>query len=138
MTKSLLRALTPEAEAALGDTSEALIENYPFRVGRESRYQGVTVRTDRRGKGAAPTNDLYLLDSGRLTHVSREHFEIDHPEPDRFVLRERGSLCGTLVENEFIGGNRQLGETALEDGNSIAVGGPDSPYVFQFVVLGDH
>ena len=90
---------------------------------------------ERRGFGAAPNNDLYLFDRGSLKYISREHFQIERREAGRFVLRERGSACGTLVGNEQIGGEREVEEIALEDGNTIVVGGSESPYVFQFIVL---
>lgn len=134
MRRALLRPLTPEAQAALGGAAEVLVDRYPFRVGRESRYRRVAVRDERRGEGAS-TNDLYLCDSGKLRRISREHFQIEQPQAGRFILRERGSVSGTLVGDEFVGGDRELGEIALEDGNAVAVGGPDSPYVFRFVVL---
>ena len=86
--------------------------------------------------GMAPQlNDLYLVEPVlQLEHVvSREHFLIDFTQ-GKFVLTDRGSVCGTTVNGKTIGGDRRGGHTELHDQDTIAVGGAASPFVFEFRV----
>lgn len=129
-----LKALTPESRAAMGaDLLE--IVRFPFRVGRESR-------TDSGGRGHAevrrradstPNNDLYLPETGSELNVSREHFMIDLREGG-FVLVDRGSSCGTLVEGIPVGNRRGEVVHPLADQDVVVVGTSTSRYVFKFVV----
>lgn len=131
-----LSALTPVARVALlGE--QHFIERFPFKVGRESRV-GVGSRgvgEDRRDGTTAPQlNDLYILDpGGEIIHVSREHFQIEQYGDD-YVLVDRASACGTLVEGRLVGGDRQGGRVALHDHDVIIAGSEDSPFVFKFRV----
>lgn len=52
--------------------------------------------------------------------MSREHFMIDHRDAG-YVLVDRASTCGTIVEGETVGGERKGGTSR-------------SPYVFKFRV----
>jgi pSer/pThr/pTyr-binding forkhead associated (FHA) protein len=129
----LLVALTPESRAALG-APEAQIERFPYRVGRESRG---TQRTpdgfvrERRSPGSRPTNDLYLVEPDEPMNVSRAHFQIDRAGAG-YVLVDRESTCGTIVEGEIVGGGTRGGTIALHDGHVIIVGTSNSPYAFKF------
>ncbi len=132
-TGAYLTALTPESADAL--RARAINLPYlPFRVGRESRK---ILRTERGLKGerrraAAPNNDLYLVETGELMNVSREHLLIDRDAGGFFVL-DRGSTCGTLVEGTLVGGGggRPL-RAPLSDHDVVIVGTSSSPYVFKF------
>lgn len=126
-----LIALTDEARRALkGD--QRVIDEFPFKVGRESRTaSGVWTSGERRVGQAPQLNDVYLVDVADVLNVSREHFQIE-AEADRFFLTDRGSACGTLVEGRKVGGNRTRERVELRDHDVIVVGTASSPYVFKF------
>jgi len=128
-----LIALTPEAAAVLGSRTVAL-RDLPFRVGRESRGlpppAGRTI-AERRKRERHPTNDLYLPEPGEPFNVSREHFQIQH-NGTSYVLVDRQSACGTLVEGTVVGGRGTGGAVPLHDGDVIIVGTSSSQYVFKF------
>jgi pSer/pThr/pTyr-binding forkhead associated (FHA) protein len=132
-----LEALTPEAEASLGGRSRYEVPGLPFRVGRESRLvpsaAGFKVM-ERRRADVSPTNDLYLIDTGRRLNVSRAHFQIEADGADDFLLRDRGSALGTYVGEACIGGRDLGGVGRLRSGDLIVVGTTESPFVFRFVV----
>ena len=127
-----LFALTAEAKTALGG-SEAEIAEFPFRVGRESRLgePAKSAFSEKRKPTNRPNNDLYLIDEGEVIYVSREHFQIAR-EDGGFVLEDRRSTLGTIVEGQTVGGDNQGGRAALRDGDVIIVGESGSPYVFKF------
>jgi pSer/pThr/pTyr-binding forkhead associated (FHA) protein len=128
-----LVALTPETRAALGG-AEAQISIFPFRVGRDSRsLRRAAPRTlvDRRRPVGRPTNELYLAEAGEPFQVSREHLQIQH-NGTRYVLVDRQSACGTIVEGTVIGGDHRGGAVQLNDGDVIIVGGSRSPFVLKF------
>ena len=134
-SRAFLCALTAEARAALA-SAEAEITQFPFRIGRESRNK----ESDRTGffsemrkPGNRPNNDLYLIEDGELMNVSREHFQIAR-EPGGFVLEDRRSTLGTIVEGQTVGGGGKEGRVDLRDGDVIIVGASVSPYVFKFRV----
>jgi pSer/pThr/pTyr-binding forkhead associated (FHA) protein len=133
--RATLVPLTPEATAALGGHDVALREA-PFRVGRESRgprnAAGRTIAERRKG-AHRPTNDLYLPDRSDPTNVSREHFQIQH-NGTSYVLIDRQSVCGTIVEGAEVGGRGRGGAVPLKDGDVIIVGTSSSPYIFKFRV----
>jgi pSer/pThr/pTyr-binding forkhead associated (FHA) protein len=127
-----LVALTPEAKAALG-ADQIEITAFPFRVGRESRSpQRVAGRTiaERRKVEARSSNQLYLAEQSEPFNVSREHFQIDH-NGTGFVLTDRQSSCGTLVEGRVVGGQNVGGAVLLHDVDVIIVGTSASRYVFK-------
>jgi pSer/pThr/pTyr-binding forkhead associated (FHA) protein len=131
----MLAALTPEAKIALGASALEII-TFPFRVGRESRSeQRVAPRTiaERRQPGSPSSNELYLSEQTEPFNVSREHFQIEH-NGTRFVLTDRQSTCGTLVEGRVVGGRNTGGAVPLRDGDVIIVGTSASRYVFKFRV----
>jgi len=130
--RMVLMALTPEAKAALG-AFELQITAFPFRVGRESRSAlRVAPRTiaERRKREARSSNQLYLPEQSEGLNVSREHFQIDH-NGTGFVLTDRQSTCGTLVEGRLVGGQNVGGAVLLTDRDVIIVGTSASRYVFK-------
>jgi hypothetical protein len=129
-----LKALTPEAKQALGSDTLGL-GRFPFRLGRESRIQDNMKDSaeSRRRSGATPNNDLYLQENSHFLNVSREHLLIDRRE-GAFVLVDRGSACGTLVEGTLVGGQRRGGWKQLCSSDVIIVGTSESRFVFKFLV----
>jgi len=63
--------------------------------------------------------------------VSRQHLQIQR-NGTRYVLVDRESTCGTIVEGTVIGGQHRGGAVDLSDGDVIIVGTAKSPYVFKF------
>ena len=86
---------------------------------------------ERRNPGSRPTNDLYLVEHDEPLNVSRAHFQIERDDTG-YVLVDRESTCGTIVEGEIVGGDTRSGTIALHDGDVIIVGTSSSPYVFKF------
>ncbi len=135
---AFLKALTPEAKASLGG-SLYRSPHYPFKVGRESR---VAVRplpfpNSRRRPDSVPNNDLYLMELGNVVNVSREHFLIDR-QGDTFIIVDRASICGTLVEGELVGEKRKGGWKPLHNNDVIIVGGSESRFIYKFVLAPDY
>ena len=130
---ALLVALTPESRAALG-ARHVEIEQFPYRVGRDSRGMQRTADgfvRERRSPGSRPSNDLYLVEHDEPLNVSRAHFQIERDDTG-YVLVDRESTCGTIVEGELVGGDTRGGIITLHDGDVIIVGTSSSPYVFKF------
>jgi len=130
---ALLMALTPESRAALG-APHVEIEQFPYRVGRDSRGMQRTADgfvRERRSPGSRPSNDLYLVEHDEPLNVSRAHFQIERDDTG-YVLVDRESTCGTIVEGELVGGDTRGGTITLHDGDVIIVGTSSSPYVFKF------
>ena len=128
-----LSALTPEAKDALGG-AELPVTQFPFRVGLDSR--GATravarIVMDRRRPGSRPSNELYLAEPEPATNVSREHFQIEH-NGAQYVLVDRQSRYGTLVEGRVVGGKQAGGAVPLKNGDVIIVGTSASRFVFKF------
>lgn len=134
-SSAYLKALTPEARAALGGALSE-ITTFPFRVGRESRImeRGEGNQARRRRPDSVPNNDLYLVEIGHLLNVSREHFLIE-VENESYVLVDRGSACGTLVEGELVGDQRKGGRRVLHHNDVIIVGTSESKFVFKFLIV---
>jgi len=65
--------------------------------------------------------------------VSREHLMIQH-NGTSYVLIDRQSVCGTIVEGAEVGGRGRGGAVPLKDGDVIIVGTSSSPYIFKFRV----
>ncbi|NQU39579.1 MAG: FHA domain-containing protein [Lentisphaerae bacterium] len=132
----LLRPLTDRARQAM-QRDERPITHLPYRVGRERRVvliAGEYQSAERRSSDESPTNDLYLLDMGEKLNVSREHFTIEQDKSGGYILIDRGSACGTIVDDEPVGGHDNGGEAPLRDGSTIRVGTSTSPYLFEFVI----
>lgn len=140
--KAVLKALTEEAKHSI--TKRVFgqdiipIFNYPFRIGREARIglvDGEIVLQERHKLGGhEPNNDTYLLDNGEYLQISREHCSIIF-ENNKYSLQDRGSACGSMVEDIKIGGDDHDGSSALKDGDIITLGTKDSKYKYKFVVL---
>ena len=130
--RARLIALTDEARIAL-EGGERVIERLPFRVGRESRVTSPApwIRGERRQRTTPQLNDLYLVDDAEPFNVSREHFQIE-AEGDRFFLSDRGSACGTIVEERTVGGERTFARVEIREHDVIIVGHAVSPFVFKF------
>lgn len=123
-TKMTLYPLTRKAADTLPD--EGLpITQLPFRIGRAA---------EAREREALDLNDLWLLDSEPM-QVSRNHLSIDSWDGQYFVVRDRGSKLGTIVNQHLIGGNSKSSVAPLSVGdNVIVVGSPVSPYQFRLRV----
>jgi len=140
--KAVLQAMTPESKASVPngvlERDLVRINQFPFNVGRESRISqvgGKLIRTERvKHSQGDSSNHLYLADAGRPLNISREHFRIDQ-NGDDYVLIDRCSACGTSVDNQHIGGRDSGGRITLKDGDIIALGVEDTPYVFKFITL---
>ena len=74
-----------------------------------------------------------MRDHGYLKQVSREHFLIKRIDESRYLLHDRGSRCGTRVNDMIYGLLGQSNDCALRNGDIIVVGSSESPYVFKFV-----
>lgn len=134
----VLRPLTEEACKAL-QRDERPVDRLPYRVGRERRValvDGEYRSVERRQSNVPPTNELYLLDLGAKLNVSREHFQIEQESNGSYVLVDRGSACGTIVDDQPVGGHDHGGRHLLKNGSQIRVGIRTSPYLFEFVVPG--
>ncbi len=141
LPKAMLKALTPEAIAAtpLADIDGDLIaiKDFPFRVGRESRVVQISGRLEpidrpKKDISSKPNNDLYLIDRGHLLNISREHFQIEQ-RGDGFYLVDRGSACGTKLQDTALGGEDTGGAVQIYDGDVIGVGAKATPYLFKFI-----
>ena len=107
----------------------------PYRVGRESRgpRRAVTrVVMERRQSTGRPNNDPYLLEPDERLNVSREHFQIEH-NGTHWILVDRQSTCGTIVEGKVVGGRHAGGAAPLRDRDVIIVGTSSSRFVFKFL-----
>jgi len=146
LPKAMLKALTPEAIGATPSTyidgELIVIMNFPFRVGRESRVAMVKghleiIERPKKDIGNKPNNDLYLVDRGHLLNISREHFQIELREGEYYLV-DRGSACGTKLQDSSLGGEDSGGALKLQDGDVIGVGAKNTPYLFQFVSFNEY
>ncbi len=146
LPKAMLKALTPEAISATPSTyidgDLITIMNFPFKVGRESRVAKIKGRLEpvdrpKKDVGSKPNNDLYLMDSGHLLNISREHFQIEQRKGE-YYLTDRGSACGTKLRDITLGGEDTGGTVKLQDGDVIGVGAKGTPYLFQFVSFDEY
>ena len=135
-TTPFLRPLTDEARQAM-QRDKRDITHVPYRVGRELRValiNGEYRSIERRESGQPPSNELYLLDLGEKLNVSREHLQIEQEADGHYVLIDRGSACGTIVDDQPVGGHDHGGRLPLQSGSTIRVGISSSPYLFEFVI----
>lgn len=122
-----LSPLTPKARASLRDDGVSLWK-LPFRIGRAS---------DADEPEAMDLNDLWLLDEKPFL-VSRNHLSIDAFDRGLFVVRDRGSYLGAIVNDVAIGGKSKRRAVELKAGdNTIVVGPSDSPYRFKLSIPTD-
>jgi hypothetical protein len=118
---AILRALTPEAEAALGG-SEMLIDSLPCRIGRASN--------DPLGQ-----NDIQLTDQAPF-QVSRSHLMVSE-EGGRIVVYDRGSSLGTWVRGQCLGGPSAFDGPVIlnEDPSELVLGHSGSPLRFSLATM---
>ncbi len=96
------------------------VDRLPFRVGRKA--------------GGVLSDNHLELDDRQPYNVSRNHFLID-VQDDAYVVRDRGSFLGTIVNGEKIGGRRHNGEAPLQPGDNVVIAGePHSPWRFRIYV----
>ncbi len=119
-----LHPLTRRAAETLPDAGLA-VPQFPFRIGRASEADE---------REAMDLNDLWLLDV-KPFNVSRNHFAIDFWDGSQLVVKDRGSLLGTIVNEVRIGGRTNHRTAPLVEGdNVVIVGDPTSPYQFRVEV----
>ena len=119
---TLIRLLPDSPEANCFLPEEGLdVDRLPFRFGRAH-------------SDPMATNDFVVVDQEPFS-VSRYHFMITR-DGSEFVVRDRGSYLGTVVNGEAIGGKREKGQAPLADGDNTLVAGKEkSPFRFKVVVL---
>ncbi len=141
--KAVLKAMTEEAKHSIikREFSQDIIPiyDYPFKIGREARIQfvnGEVVLQERHKlSGQEPNNDVYLLDNGEYLQISREHCSIVKNEDGSYILYDRGSACGSMVNDIKVGGEDHSASAPLKDGDIISLGIENSPYKFKFIIL---
>ena len=114
---ALLQLFPDSDEAKRFIPDEGLpIERLPFRFGR--------AHTD-----PMATNDFVVVDQSPFS-VSRYHFLVER-SGQHFLIKDRGSYLGTIVNGEKIGGKRAKGSALLNQGeNQLIVGSEGSPFRF--------
>jgi len=140
--KAVLKATTPEAIDSIPrnmlEQDVIRICKFPFRVGREMRIKKMgkdLMKVERvKPPEREPTNDLYLIDIRLPRQISGEHFRIEKNDSG-YMLIDCGSDCGTAVGTSRTEGQDGNGEVKLEDGDIIAVGTKNTPYLFKFITL---
>ncbi len=102
--------LTAETRAVVSEAGLA-VARFPFRVGRKSDG----------GNTALNFNDVEFPDSAPYV-LSLNHFAVDYAA-DGFVVRDRGSQYGTVVNGVRIGGNAARDVARLGSGENEIVAG---------------
>lgn len=125
-----VEALTDQAVKAIGGP-RLLIDKSPFRFGRESRdAESKGWLSNRRVFPSKPNNECYMHDSGYFRQISRLHFQIRQAEDGNCWISDRGSSCGTWLNETRL--SAESGERGLGSGDKIIVGTAESPYVYTF------
>ncbi len=140
--KAVLKAITEESKHSIIKRvfGEDIIPIYkfPFKIGREARVNyvdGEIILQERhKHHGKEPNNDSYLIDSGEFLQISREHCSIVS-NGDTYMLQDRGSACGSMVNKFSVGGDDHQASIPLKDGDIITLGSKESPYKFKFILL---
>lgn len=108
-----------------------------LRIGREARLdesdRGIFIKLRLISK-AEPNNDVYLIDNNKFLQISKEHFLIEKIDKN-FILKDRGSTNGMVINDVHYGGDNQEFENVLKDGDIIKIGSMNSTFVFQFLIL---
>ncbi len=140
--KAVLKAVTSEAKHTILKRSFGQdiipIYHYPFRIGREARVEYLDEKIiiqERHGLGHKPNNDTYLLDNGEFLQISREHCSIIINDASEYILQDRGSSCGSLINQIQVGGDDYPNTSVLKDGDIITIGSEESKYKFKFILL---
>jgi hypothetical protein len=139
---AVLRAITAEAKDSIIKSclGEGVIGiwKYPFHIGRESRLKDHDrkniISTLQNALTQKPVNDIYLIDDGEYLQISRKHLQIEKKQGS-YLLTDLGSACGTIVNKTKIGNKHKEDNSILKDGDIIQFGTPNSPYIFEFIVL---
>ncbi len=99
------------------------VETFPCRLGRAS---------EAKEPEALALNDIWLLDEVPF-HVSRNHMLFDLEEDGRYIVRDRGSKLGTIVNEHLLGGeSKNRKEAALDFGDNVVIlGNWKSPFRFR-------
>lgn len=142
MPRALLKCMTTKAKKAVPENRRhndlVLIHHFPFKIGRESRDEDTEGEFEmlerRKSSHTHSSNDLYLHDNSELLNISRQHLSIEESGTE-FIVVDRGSACGTIVEGKSIGGKDKGGSCQLNDGDLIVIGIKGSPFKYQFIVL---
>lgn len=115
-----ISGLTPDAASALGG-AEVQVARFPYKVGRKTGNHMLSVFSH---------NDLYLPDREPFS-VSRNHFSIEC-RGEAFLVTDRGSESGTLVNGELVGGGTGRSEAPLKRGDNVVQPGREAEkYVFK-------
>ncbi|MBW2609462.1 MAG: cyclic nucleotide-binding domain-containing protein [Deltaproteobacteria bacterium] len=120
----VLSGITPVAKKALGNTAME-IKKFPFKIGR---------KTENFYNDLFSHNDLYLRDT-RPYNVSRNHLSIQYYQ-EKFHIRDRGSMLGTIVNETRIGGPVKRHEIELlrNRENIVILGSYEAPFQFKISV----
>jgi CRP-like cAMP-binding protein len=111
-----------EMKSLLGKSGKEL-ERFPFRLGRKTSLIA----------DAFAWNDLHIPDKAPYV-VSRNHCSIDRLSNGTFLVIDRGSRLGTMVNGEKVGqGAGRLEAPLTLARNTLVLGGPNS--MFRFVVV---
>lgn len=108
-----------------GEPIHVAIDKFPFRIGRK----------EPKGEASSPfgTNDL-LIPDGVPYQISRNHCVIER-HGNRFILLDRGSTLGTVVNDVPVGVQSKEIAAGLEPGeNSIVLGAAGGPYTFVLTI----
>ena len=150
--KELLNSVIPKAvlKAVTGEAKHSILKrffgqdiipiyNYPFRIGREARIEylddKITIQERHGLSGYEPNNDIYLIDNRELLQISREHCSIINNGLNEYILQDRESSCGTLINQIEVGDGDKDRTSILKDGDIITLGSEDSKYQFKFIIL---
>lgn len=118
--------LVPDSEEMRGQSAlqEREVDAFPFLIGRRGDIAGTEV---------VMKNQLLIAD--RLPfRVSRNHCYIERYR-EGFIVRDRSSRRGTLVNGVLIGSKSREKSHRLKEGvNSLVIGGSDSAYRFTLIV----
>lgn len=138
--RAVLWPLTEKAKNALPYEEKMIsIKKLPFKIGREARI----AQTDKgsyvklrisENEDINPSNDAYIVDKDQFLQVSKHHCEIVERD-GKYILVDRGSTNGTILNNTKIGKDEESLETELQDGDIIQFGSEKSEFKYQFLTL---
>jgi pSer/pThr/pTyr-binding forkhead associated (FHA) protein len=140
--KAVLLPLTKEANKSIvkGPCNNELItmSAFPFKIGRESRLgeneRGLFLKLRMITNASKPNNDIYLYNSSKNLQISKEHFQIER-NLSKYTIKDRGSSKGTTINGITYGGNKEVFEQTLNDGDIIIIGDKTSDLKYQFLIL---
>lgn len=106
--------------------AERVVESFPFTFGRRAELAGTDLTM----------SNLILIADSVPYRISRNHCYIECRNGG-FIVRDRSSRRGTLVNGVSIGGTSREKSLKLKVGNNtLVLGGPDSQVRFQLLVSG--